>query len=142
MKRLTIVTVLAALGLATGTAAADHYGPRHGPPASREHVRPMRAGHVWIPGHWQWTGWDYSWVPGHYERARIGYVYMPGWWSNQGGRHHWVAGRWERDRHARDHHDRSRDRGRDRDRVRDRDRDRDHRGDRDRRGRGGRRGRR
>lgn len=56
---------------------------------------PPQKGSVWVSGYWHWSGMQYVWVPGHWERARNGrrwraprysiqngtYVYEPGGWQ-------------------------------------------------------------
>jgi hypothetical protein len=37
---------------------------------------------VWQPGHYQWNGADYMWIPGQYVPARETY-------------HRWVHGHWD-----------------------------------------------
>lgn len=31
-----------------------------------ENYDPM-PGYIWIAGHWNWSGYEWTWVPGHYE---------------------------------------------------------------------------
>jgi hypothetical protein len=31
-----------------------------------ENYNPI-AGYYWVPGSWQWNGYEWSWQPGHYE---------------------------------------------------------------------------
>jgi len=60
--------------------------------------RPVPApGLAWIAGYWHWTGMQYTWIPGHFERPPAGtrwrlprysmregiYFYEPGGWSPQ-----------------------------------------------------------
>jgi hypothetical protein len=50
---------------------------RHEPPRWQRHRGwgpspypgwwPARPAPVWIPGHWEWTGWGWAWVPGQWR---------------------------------------------------------------------------
>ena len=73
-----------------------NFGP---PPVRYEAIPAARAGYVWSPGHWQWSGSAYrhDWVPGHWERARTGYAYHAPSWTERNGRWHYAASRWDRD---------------------------------------------
>ena len=54
-------------------------------------------GHVWIGGHWRWTGNDYDWVPGRWARAERGYRHwVRGHWKHTRRGWYWVEGRWRR----------------------------------------------
>jgi len=69
------------------------------PPAPRYEVVPApRAGHVWIPGYWDWRGNRYVWVRGHWERERHGYYWHPNRWVERDGRWMLERGRWDRER--------------------------------------------
>jgi hypothetical protein len=74
-------------------------GHRAPPPLRHEVVayRPSSA-HVWVSGFWHWNGYDWTWIPGHWERpsyrgarwiaARYRsdagrWIYEPGHWSHQ-----------------------------------------------------------
>ncbi len=68
------------------------------PPAEQEEVvtvAPSRE-HIWIRGHWQWSGRRYVWVPGHWETRRAGYEWVPGHWKRTARGYVWVSGRWAR----------------------------------------------
>lgn len=69
------------------------------PPAVREEFVATPAGPpdrvVWIPGHYDWNGAAYYWVPGRYiDRPRPGLYWEPGRWVAVGGRWEWYAGHW------------------------------------------------
>ncbi len=54
-------------------------------------------GHVWILGHWRWTGNDYDWVPGRWTRVEPGYRrWVPGHWRHTRRGWYWVKGHWRR----------------------------------------------
>jgi len=67
------------------------------PPAPRvERVPGPRAGQVWVPGHWRWTGRDYVWRGGNWVAARPDYDYAPGRWVQADGGWRWIDGDWRR----------------------------------------------
>lgn len=69
------------------------------PPAARVEVRPARPGpgHVWIGGHWRWSGRRYVWAGGHWSRPpHPGAVWVAGHWARRGGGWVWVTGHWKR----------------------------------------------
>ena len=70
---------------------------RPAPPAARIEVQPtapdMRA--VWDPGHWNWTGDQYVWMPGRYiERPNVAMRWEPGRWMADNGNWVWMDGHW------------------------------------------------
>lgn len=64
------------------------------PPPPRHVQYETRPGFIFIEGRWNWSGGQWVWVDGYYERERAGYVYAPGRWEPRGSRHVWVEGRW------------------------------------------------
>jgi hypothetical protein len=73
------------------------------PPAPiYEPVPAYRAGYVWAPGYWQWSG-TYTWVPGRWEGDRVGYTWVPDRWTARDGYWYYDAGYW--DSKYRDHWD-------------------------------------
>src|SRR5438128_1525264 len=38
------------------------------PPSERVEIigPPPSGNHVWVAGHWHWTGAEYTWIPGHW----------------------------------------------------------------------------
>jgi hypothetical protein len=94
------LTLLA--GGATGCVLRAHGGGRvayvvdTSPPPPRAVYVDARPGQVWVDGYWYWTGYDWAWNDGYYERERPGYFYVQGTWVTSGGRHHWKPGYWNR----------------------------------------------
>ena len=81
--KTTLAAVLAASLLGLGTAAHAQYNAvvSVAPPAPRVEVVPaQRHGHVWAPGHYEWRGGQYAWVPGYWLTARNGYEYREPRW--------------------------------------------------------------
>jgi hypothetical protein len=51
------------------------------PPLRAENPGRPRDGYAWAPGHWEWSGHAYQWVPGSYIVEH--------------GKAHWVADQWQ-----------------------------------------------
>ena len=50
---------------------------------------------MWQPGHWDWTGSSYVWVPGQYvEATGHGGTWMPGWWEKTDSSWVWHSAHW------------------------------------------------
>ncbi|MGH8114788.1 MAG: YXWGXW repeat-containing protein [Rhodanobacteraceae bacterium] len=73
------------------------------PPMRRERIPPPRPGYVWAPGYWNWSGSNYIWVVGTWQRARPGYVYARPHWVHRGNRWVYHPSRWTRDPHWHGH---------------------------------------
>ena len=106
MKKLLLAGLVAA-ALGSFSVPADactdvdvylNFGP---PPVRYEVVPAPRAGHVWVPGFWEWRGHRHVWVTGRWMRERPGYHYAPARWEEVNGR--WVLRRGVWNRHDRDH---------------------------------------
>lgn len=116
MKRFLFAATLALAGLA---ALPAHAGPQvdfqvvigNAPPPPRYEVMPAaRAGYIWVPGYWTWSGRRHVWLGGHWERARAGFHYRApqwrrvhnGWQLQRGGWEHNRSGHAQRrdDRHG------------------------------------------
>jgi hypothetical protein len=68
---------------------------RDAPPAEQVEVEPaVRAGYIWVRGHWVWNGARYAWIRGHYEVVRAGHAWVPGHWERRPGGYVWVEGYW------------------------------------------------
>ena len=52
-------------------------------------------GHVWINGHWKYSGGRYVWVDGYYVKERPGHVWVSGHWKSVPGGWKWVPGHWK-----------------------------------------------
>lgn len=97
---------LAAAALFTGSIlTACVSGPPRGavfvrtrPPAAIVEVRGVAPApdHHWIPGYHAWSGGDYVWVPGHWDRApHPRQVWINGQWKQHRDGWYWVEGRWK-----------------------------------------------
>jgi len=50
---------------------------------------------VWDPGHWNWDGRGWIWVPGHYEdRPHPHAVWVVGHWAHRRGGWVWIPAHW------------------------------------------------
>jgi hypothetical protein len=50
---------------------------------------------IWQPGHWDWTGAGYEWVPGSFvPRGGHSDLWMPGYWEQAGQAWRWVPAHW------------------------------------------------
>jgi YXWGXW repeat-containing protein len=94
--------VVSAFAAATALAPVPAYSAvdidlNFGPPPVRvERVPPPRAGYIWAPGYWDYSGRHHVWRAGHWERARHGQRWHAGGWAQRDGRWHLDRGRWER----------------------------------------------
>ena len=80
------------------TAAADQLEVRMPPPnPRRESVPPPRAGHVWVPGFWDWRNARHTWVVGHWVPERRGCHWTPHRWVSRDGRWYFQPGGWSSD---------------------------------------------
>ena len=88
-----------ALILALGACAME--GPAGYPvaPPPRAELVPAppqsRVPLIWRPGHYDWDGARYVWVPGEWvDRAGHGTLWQDGYWRRQDGQYVWVAPHW------------------------------------------------
>lgn len=100
MRKTIIAALFASSAVIALPAAAEIY-VNIAPPAPRHEVVPApRAGHVWVPGYWDWRGHRHVWVKGHWQRERHGYYWHPNRWMEREGRWTFERGRWDRERFA------------------------------------------
>ena len=97
MPRLTYPTALLSLTLAVAGCVVEPINPYPAPPAPRVEVVPSAPSSVvvWEPGHYQWNGATYVWIPGRYVQrvASMGH-WEHGHWAHRGGAWVWIPGRW------------------------------------------------
>ena len=82
----------------TSAAAVDVWVNLAPPSARYEAVPEPRAGWVWAPGYWEWSGNRHVWRRGYWVRERPGYAYQPHRWVERDGRYYFERGRWDRAR--------------------------------------------
>ncbi|MBR0551044.1 hypothetical protein [Stakelama marina] len=70
---------------------------REAPPARPAMRRPPRPSTiaVWIDGHWTWTGTQFVWTRGYWDRnPPRGKRWLPGRWRQSDRGWYWVPGEW------------------------------------------------
>ncbi|HHL52933.1 MAG TPA: hypothetical protein ENJ39_06105 [Flammeovirgaceae bacterium] len=106
MKKLLIFVLLSLTTLSL--QARDTEKPHHHKrvvvvkPARPHHYthRPqhVRAGYVWVEGHWRWhkRSRTYVWVEGHLVKRKKGHHWVAGHWKKVPGGWVYIEGRWVR----------------------------------------------
>jgi WXXGXW repeat (2 copies) len=88
---LSLALVLAACGAVIGEPPAV-------PPPRPETLPlpPLSAeAQIWRPGHWDWDGRGYVWVPGEYQpRGTHSGVFQHGLWQRGPNGYGWYGARW------------------------------------------------
>ncbi len=69
-------------------------GPPPAPLADAPPARPA-ADAVWVGGYWHWTGMQYVWIPGHWDRPPPGRQWHKPTYSLQEGRYIYESGGWK-----------------------------------------------
>jgi hypothetical protein len=94
--RLARGALLAGLALSVTGCVVEPANPYPPVPAPRVEVVPPAPARavVWQPGHYQWNGAAYVWVPGRYI-ARTGGRWVRGHWQRAGGGWVWVRAHWQ-----------------------------------------------
>jgi hypothetical protein len=65
------------------------------PPADRHEAVPKpRAGYVWAPGHWEWSGRFYSWTTGTWIVQHRDQQWVADRWEQVGSQYHYLPGHW------------------------------------------------
>ena len=90
-----------------GNAADNQNGTLYGQPMAAVPAAPANAPApdvvspqpspyaVWIPGYWDWNGYQYSWVAGYWTVPPAGYhVYVRGGWIVRNGGHYYRRPYW------------------------------------------------
>lgn len=82
------------------TVVVVNDGRPHQPPPEPQAENPgTRSGYIWISGRWDWAkdssqNWQWTWVPGHWERPKANQVWTDGHWELQGDAYVWIEGSW------------------------------------------------
>jgi WXXGXW repeat (2 copies) len=66
------------------------------PPVRVEAVPEPRAGYVWAPGYWEWSGHEHVWRSGRWLHERRDQHWVPDHWVQAGPHWHHERGHWER----------------------------------------------
>jgi hypothetical protein len=66
------------------------------PQAEAQPLPPISADvQVWRPGHWEWDGRGYFWIPGEYQvKGNLSGQYQQGHWEQAPNGWVWVPWRW------------------------------------------------
>jgi WXXGXW repeat (2 copies) len=100
-----VFTVLAALSssgcvVEAGTSASVAGGVAvSGPPPQpmpEARPQPPDAQAVWVAGYWHWSGMQYTWIPGHWEKAPPGASWRAPRYSIREGTYFYEPGSWSR----------------------------------------------
>lgn len=91
---ILIACLCAALVGGCGPTSSHPAVPRI--PSERVPVPPSsRTTLIWQPGHFDWTGLRYVWIPGRWvERAGHGTLWQDGYWRDSPTGDVWVPGHW------------------------------------------------
>ena len=94
--RSVLLALVCLLGLGGGIAVAQPYAPPPPPRYEPPPPPPPPGRMIWRPGHWNWNGVRYVWVPGHYiVRPPVANRWVPGHWARGPyGHWHWVPAHW------------------------------------------------
>jgi hypothetical protein len=77
---------------------AQQYPPPPQPPPLRMEQPPVAPApvDVWSPGHWDWNGHEYTWVPGQWVKPpQTNALWVPSHWEWNGHDWAWIAGHWQ-----------------------------------------------
>ncbi len=95
MRRLAVVPVL---GLLLAACTPANVGHPPVPAVRTEQIpTPPNASVVviWQPGHYDWNGVDYVWIPGEWvDRAGHGTAWQDGYWEGAVPTSVWVPAHW------------------------------------------------
>lgn len=111
-RKSVFLAGITALALAAVTACAGYGAYRHdgpppagvvyvstAPPPPRSVIIPPRpsAVSVWISGYWNWTGVEFVWVDGHWDRSppHPGAQWVPDQWHKTKQGWYRQPGRWK-----------------------------------------------
>jgi hypothetical protein len=97
MKRATVASALCSLLLLEGcTAVYFPHPPVPQTPAEQVPAPPPSpVVLIWQPGHFDWNGVGYVWIPGQWvDRAGHGTLWQDGYWRRSGETSVWVPAHW------------------------------------------------
>lgn len=96
MRHFRATVLLCALALEG--CAIPYIEPPPVPPTPPERVPvppAARISLIWQPGHYDWTGTAYVWIPGEWvDRAGHGTLWQDGFWRRTGQTSEWVPAHW------------------------------------------------
>ena len=97
MKYSVALCLLCAITLCGCVVPPEAEAPAVPPPyAERVPVPPRsQVPLIWRPGHHDWTGDRYVWIPGRWqERGTHGSLWQDGYWERRGLDYVWVSPHW------------------------------------------------
>ena len=94
---LSVALVIAAGLTSTVARAAFVEVDAAPPPPQPEAVGEKRAGYIWVPGYWGWSGSQHVWVNGQYVPERLHHHWVAARWEHRGAKWYFEDGRWEGD---------------------------------------------
>lgn len=96
MTRLLAIPILCILALQGCGSSTPGHPPVPPVPAENVPAPPEpRVALIWRPGHYDWDGTSYVWIPGEWvERAGHGTLWQDGYWQRTGGTEVWVPAHW------------------------------------------------
>ena len=67
------------------------------PPPAKVTTAPSttKAGYVWSPGYWKWSGSDYVWTDGTWVQVVESKKWVQPTWTQDGTKWYFTAGHWE-----------------------------------------------
>ena len=90
-----VLAAASLVGIASTASAQQYIITRVAPPAPVVEVVPApRQGYVWAPGHHEWRGNQYVWVPGQWLNERPNQEYRVARWVERNGQWQMVGGDW------------------------------------------------
>lgn len=96
MRHVAVIPALCLLLLAGCAAAYPTHPPV--PPIRAEQVPtppPSQAVLIWQPGHFDWNGVEYVWIPGEWvDRAGHGTLWQDGYWQQSAQTSQWIPAHW------------------------------------------------
>ena len=96
MKTISKVGVLILLAgsLFMSSCAGSYYVTAR--PVEPVYERPVvpYQGAVWVEGEWVWSGGNYTFMRGHWERPAAGRAWVKGFWENTPRGYRWHKGHW------------------------------------------------
>ena len=67
------------------------------PPPPKESTPPMssKAGYVWSPGYWNWSGTTFVWNEGDWVKVEPSKKWVGPTWTQEGNKWYFTPGHWE-----------------------------------------------
>jgi hypothetical protein len=93
MKHRAIIVLLLLCACASSSTPPAQMPPPMAETIPKPPVSPVPLS--WQPGHWDWTGSSFVWVPGQYvDAARASGTWMPPFWEKTDSGWAWRSAHW------------------------------------------------